>query len=121
MKKKYPLIKGKMVYPHKNLNKCPVCGNKLSGNFLAFGVGALLGDKDTRSMDKKMFGFATMHVHFDRDDYYQLEDLIEDAPNGQAEIYTCSFRCMKKLINDFIDEAEKNYNDKMMIEKAKKY
>ena len=69
MKKKYPLIKGKMVYPNKPADhKCPICGANLVGNFLAFGVGALLGDKDSRSMDERMFGFAAMHVHFDRDD-----------------------------------------------------
>ena len=100
---KLPLNNNKAMYPQNS--KCPICNKKFNGDVICFNSGALMKcGKDSACLDKRLIGFGSFSKHYDSIDKYKTIMMIDNAPNGQCDVYTCSTKCMKKLFNNIISQ-----------------
>ena len=96
---------------NRTMPVCPVCGINYADNghrFVTFCVGALRRDGlHSASMSPELSGFMHLCWH-DHDQGCASVDVVNDATNGQADLYACSFDCMKTLLTGLVDQLEAN-------------
>ncbi len=119
---KFPVVKGKSSHwPKKPL--CPICGkNKVfePHSMAILAVGAMLMDRatDSGSMSDDLDGFLALHWHGAHDggkgkdrELFCGVDIVRDAFGGQADLYFCSTKCLRKFLNACVDELERKVAD----------
>lgn len=114
---KFPLVNSKTHYGCTPQNgRCPICSKPFNGDFVTVNGGAL---KVINAKEATMFAkgeaevFLGLNVHKDSTKTYGEVTLAErNRAHGQFEISACSIRCMRKLINRWLDAAEKLANTK---------
>jgi hypothetical protein len=116
-KLKFPVVKGKSGHwPKKPL--CPICGrNKVfePHSMAVLSAGAILMDRaeDSGGPSDNLDGFLEIHWYGahdagkgkDRDVFCEV-DIIRDALGGQADLYFCSTKCLRKFLNACVDDVE---------------
>ena len=123
MKKKikFPVIKqGQSSYPNcKNYSgiKCPVCKKSMIKNGcveqIVLNFGALRKDKNTKdswSMGHDLGGFMSVgtHIHSDKSKWNSSSvEVVDLSENGQADMYFCSPKCLRKFFSSIVDQLEK--------------
>jgi hypothetical protein len=96
---------------NRTLTSCPVCGLDYADNghrFVTLCVGALKRDgPHSAHMSEELSGFMNLFWH-DHDQGCASVEIVSDATNGQADLYACSFACMKTLLAGLVDQLEAN-------------
>lgn len=129
-----PLCEGeKDSYPQPNKQGrlvCPVCKKNKVGEphvFVVLNGGALYGTEMSAGPHKKMKGFLEFIYHDDDKYVHQRDGIANGVKYGQFDIYTCSIKCMRKLINKRLDTFEaavkKEYTltDKQKRDRSRRY
>ena len=114
---KLPVVKGKSDHwPKKPF--CPICGkNKVfePHSMAILYAGAMLMDraKDEGGPSDDLDGSLELHWHGAHDggtgkdaDIFCGVDIIRDAIGGQADLYFCSTKCLRRFLNACVDELE---------------
>lgn len=116
-KMKLPLINEttKPFYPRDN--KCPICSTKIGepNTFVVLSGGALKKVEEGiyEGLIEDLFGFLDITFHGAHDkgkgkhkDVFISKEIAKHSRLGQFSLYFCSLQCLKKFLNNIIDEME---------------
>ena len=115
---RFPLIDSTPAhFPKKPL--CPQCRERRvfePHSFAALSGGACLIDPETGDggPDGRMQGFLDLTWHGghgsgqgEHRERYSTLPLVRDAAGGQFDLYFCSTDCLRRFLNDCVDELER--------------
>ena len=117
-KLKFPMLKGKNTsWPTKPL--CPICGKRKvwdPHSMAILAAGALLVDRKKKwgRASDKLDGFLHLMWHGAHDggkgrnkEIGCVVDIVQDVVGGQADLYFCSTRCLRRFFSACVDELER--------------
>ena len=94
---------------------CVTCGRPTGepGEFLCLNAGAVLHTDATRQTGgpaELMSAYFTLIKHgAEPDGPYVTLDVVHDLTGGQADLYFCSARCLRRFFTVAVDELERRW------------